>query len=30
VHNSGTNQNGELVISFKSSAFVERMPERLG
>jgi len=26
VHNSGTNQNGELVISFKSSAFVERRP----
>jgi len=27
VHNSGTNQNGELVISFKSSAFVERRPD---
>jgi acyl dehydratase len=24
VHNTGTNQKGELVISFKSSAFVER------
>jgi acyl dehydratase len=27
VHNTGTNQNGELVISFKSSAFVERRPD---
>jgi acyl dehydratase len=27
VYNSGTNQNGELVLSFKSSAFVERRPD---
>ena len=27
VHNTGTNQKGELVLSFKSSAFVERRPE---
>jgi acyl dehydratase len=27
VHNTGTNQNGELVMSFKSSAFVERRPD---
>ncbi len=27
VYNSGTNQDGELVMSFKSSAFVERRPD---
>jgi acyl dehydratase len=27
AYNTGTNQNGELVISFKSSAFVERRPD---
>jgi acyl dehydratase len=27
VYNTGTNQNGELVMSFKSSAFVERRPD---
>jgi acyl dehydratase len=27
VYNTGTNQNGELVLSFKSSAFVERRPD---
>ena len=26
VHNTGTNQNGELVISFVSTTFVERRP----
>jgi acyl dehydratase len=27
VYNTGTNQDGALVISFKSSAFVERRPD---
>ena len=27
VHNTGTNQKGERVMSFKSSAFVERRPD---
>ena len=29
VYNTGTNQNGELVMSFKSSAFVERRSDTL-
>jgi acyl dehydratase len=27
AHNTGTNQKGERVMSFKSSAFVERRPD---
>ena len=30
VLNTGTNQKGELVMSFKSSAFVERRPQAAG
>jgi acyl dehydratase len=28
ARNTGTNQHGELVLSFVSSAFVERKPQR--
>jgi acyl dehydratase len=28
ARNTGTNQNGELVLSFESAAFIERRPEQ--